>query len=68
MLLLYIYLSKADRTIYFMEIPSWSFQIYCLGTLKLISKFIDNKGFSGTKRYFGDLGKTVGLFPSKLIQ
>ncbi|KAK4393368.1 hypothetical protein Sango_1807600 [Sesamum angolense] len=28
-----------------------------LGTLKLISKFIDNKGFSGTKRYLGDLGK-----------
>ena len=29
------------------------------GTFKLISKCIDGKGFSGTKRYFGDLGKTV---------
>lgn len=32
------------------------------GTFKLISKSIDSKGFSGTKRYFGDLGKTVSFF------
>ncbi|KAM1156496.1 hypothetical protein ACFX2B_026994 [Malus domestica] len=30
-----------------------------LGTFKLISKCIDGKGFSGTKRYFGDLGKSL---------
>lgn len=29
------------------------------GTFKLIRKCIDGKGFSGTKRYFGDLEKTV---------
>jgi len=31
------------------------------GTFKLISKCIENKGFSGTKRYFGDLSQTVSL-------
>lgn len=30
-----------------------------LGTFKLISKCIKGEGFSGTKRYFGDLGKTL---------
>ncbi|XP_047160348.1 putative vacuolar protein sorting-associated protein 13C isoform X2 [Vigna umbellata] len=30
-----------------------------LGTFKIISKCIKGKGFSGTKRYFGDLGKTL---------
>ncbi|KAK6923729.1 Vacuolar protein sorting-associated protein 13, VPS13 adaptor binding domain, partial [Dillenia turbinata] len=30
-----------------------------IGTFKFISKCIDKKGFSGTKRYFGDLGKTL---------
>lgn len=30
-----------------------------IGTFKLISKCIDSKGFSGTKRYLGDLGKTL---------
>ncbi|RDY14116.1 hypothetical protein CR513_00866, partial [Mucuna pruriens] len=29
-------------------------------TFKIISKCIKGKGFSGTKRYFGDLGKTTG--------
>ncbi|QHO47810.1 Vacuolar protein sorting-associated proteinb [Arachis hypogaea] len=29
------------------------------GTFKLISKCIKGEGFSGTKRYFGDLGKTL---------
>ncbi|KAG8384490.1 hypothetical protein BUALT_Bualt04G0123100 [Buddleja alternifolia] len=38
-----------------------------LGTLKLISKFIDNKGFSGTKRYFGDLGKTLKTAGSNIL-
>ncbi|PIN04126.1 hypothetical protein CDL12_23341 [Handroanthus impetiginosus] len=38
-----------------------------LGTLKLISKFIDNKGFSGTKRYFGDLGKTLKTAGSNVL-
>ncbi|KAF7809778.1 putative vacuolar protein sorting-associated protein 13C [Senna tora] len=30
-----------------------------LGTFKFISKCIQGGGFSGTKRYFGDLGKTL---------
>ncbi|KAK7359915.1 hypothetical protein VNO77_01883 [Canavalia gladiata] len=30
-----------------------------LGTFKFISKCIKGKGFSGTQRYFGDLGKTL---------
>ncbi|CAL0312729.1 unnamed protein product [Lupinus luteus] len=30
-----------------------------LGTFKFINKCIKGKGFSGTKRYFGDLGKTL---------
>ncbi|GER30822.1 hypothetical protein STAS_06785 [Striga asiatica] len=38
-----------------------------LGTLKLISKFIDNKGFTGTKRYFGDLGKTLKKAGSNIL-
>ncbi|KAL8476053.1 hypothetical protein ACS0TY_028647 [Phlomoides rotata] len=38
-----------------------------MGTLKLISKFIDNKGFSGTKRYFGDLGKTLKTAGSNML-
>ena len=33
--------------------PCW------LGTFKFLSKCIGGKGFSGTKRYFGDLGKSV---------
>lgn len=37
------------------------------GTFKLISKSIEDKGFSGTKRYFGDLSKTVSL-PSSTFQ
>ncbi|CAA0840903.1 Protein of unknown function (DUF1162 [Striga hermonthica] len=38
-----------------------------LGTLKLISKLIDNKGFTGTKRYFGDLGKTLKKAGSNIL-
>ncbi|XP_057771209.1 LOW QUALITY PROTEIN: uncharacterized protein LOC130991025 [Salvia miltiorrhiza] len=38
-----------------------------LGTLKLISKIVDNKGFSGTKRYFGDLGKTLKTAGSNVL-
>ncbi|XP_073156297.1 uncharacterized protein [Henckelia pumila] len=38
-----------------------------IGTLKLISKFIDNKGFSGTRRYFGDLGKTLKTAGSNIL-
>ncbi|KAF9604152.1 hypothetical protein IFM89_002827 [Coptis chinensis] len=30
-----------------------------LGMFKFVSKCIDKKGFSGTKRYFGDLGKSI---------
>lgn len=32
---------------------------YWSGTFKFISKCIKGEGISGTKRYFGDLGKTV---------
>ncbi|KAL2499748.1 Protein of unknown function (DUF1162) [Abeliophyllum distichum] len=38
-----------------------------LGTLKLISKFVNDKGFSGTKRYFGDLGKTLKMAGSNIL-
>ncbi|KAA8547279.1 hypothetical protein F0562_003857 [Nyssa sinensis] len=38
-----------------------------IGTFKLIRKCIDDKGFSGTKRYFGDLGKTVKTAGSNII-
>ncbi|XP_059638646.1 uncharacterized protein LOC132280907 isoform X2 [Cornus florida] len=38
-----------------------------IGTFKLISKCIDGKGFSGTKRYFGDLGKTVKTAGSNIL-
>ncbi|KAL7101232.1 hypothetical protein ACP275_08G043100 [Erythranthe tilingii] len=38
-----------------------------MNLLKLISKFIDNKGFSGTKRYFGDLGKTLKTAGSNVL-
>ncbi|GLT39068.1 hypothetical protein SLA2020_132760 [Shorea laevis] len=38
-----------------------------IGTLKFISKCIDGNGFSGTKRYFGDLGKTLRTAGSNVI-
>ncbi|KAK9285530.1 hypothetical protein L1049_024725 [Liquidambar formosana] len=38
-----------------------------VGTFKLISKCIDGKGFSGTKRYFGDLGKTLRTAGSNVL-
>lgn len=38
-----------------------------LGTFKLISKCIDGKGFSGTKRYFGDLGNTLRTAGSNVL-
>ncbi|KAF6166527.1 hypothetical protein GIB67_005389 [Kingdonia uniflora] len=38
-----------------------------LGMFKFISKCIDKKGFSGTKRYFGDLGKTVKTAGSNVL-
>ncbi|XP_074349870.1 uncharacterized protein LOC141689470 isoform X3 [Apium graveolens] len=38
-----------------------------IGTFKLISKSIDSKGFSGTKRYFGDLGKTLKAAGSNIL-
>lgn len=41
--------------------------VFELGTFKLLSKCIDGKGFSGTKRYFGDLGKTVRFIDFILI-
>ncbi|TYH44733.1 hypothetical protein ES332_D11G215800v1 [Gossypium tomentosum] len=37
------------------------------GTFKFISRCIDGKGFSGTKRYFGDLGKTLKTAGSNVI-
>ncbi|XP_077214791.1 vacuolar protein sorting-associated protein, putative (DUF1162) isoform X2 [Tasmannia lanceolata] len=38
-----------------------------IGTFKLISKCINTKGFSGTKRYFGDLGKSMKTAGSNVI-
>ncbi|XP_010680975.2 uncharacterized protein LOC104896009 isoform X2 [Beta vulgaris subsp. vulgaris] len=38
-----------------------------LGTFKLISKSIEDKGFSGTKRYFGDLSKTLKNAGSNIL-
>lgn len=38
-----------------------------LGTFKLIKKCIDEKGFSGTKRYIGDLGKTLRTAGSNVL-
>lgn len=38
-----------------------------IGTFKLLSKCIDGKGFSGTKRYLGDLGKTVKTAGSTIL-
>ncbi|XP_068653783.1 uncharacterized protein [Aristolochia californica] len=38
-----------------------------LGMFKFISKCIDTKGFSGTKRYFGDLGKTMRTAGSNVL-
>lgn len=38
-----------------------------LGTFKLISKCIETKGFSGTKRYFGDLSKTLRNAGSNIL-
>nr|XP_027078658.1 uncharacterized protein LOC113701943 [Coffea arabica] len=43
------------------------FEIVEIGTFKLISKCIDKKGFSGTKRYFGDLGKTLKVAGSNIL-
>ncbi|KAJ0726865.1 putative vacuolar protein sorting-associated protein [Helianthus annuus] len=38
-----------------------------IGTFKLLSKCIDGKGFSGTKRYLGDLGKTLKNAGSNIL-
>ncbi|EXB37239.1 hypothetical protein L484_020298 [Morus notabilis] len=38
-----------------------------LGTLKFVSKCIGRKGFSGTKRYFGDLGKSLQTAGSNVL-
>ncbi|CAK9151536.1 unnamed protein product [Ilex paraguariensis] len=38
-----------------------------LGTFKFISKCVDGRGFSGTKRYFGDLGKTLKTAGSNIL-
>ncbi|KAI3856641.1 hypothetical protein MKX03_019638 [Papaver bracteatum] len=38
-----------------------------LGMFKFISKSINKKGFSGTKRYIGDLGKTVKTAGSNVL-
>ncbi|XP_058069198.1 uncharacterized protein LOC131218589 isoform X3 [Magnolia sinica] len=38
-----------------------------LGMFKFVSKCINTKGFSGTKRYFGDLGKTMKIAGSNVL-
>ncbi|XP_050206496.1 uncharacterized protein LOC126656072 [Mercurialis annua] len=40
---------------------------FTLGTFKLLSRCIDGKGFSGTKRYFGDLEKTLKTVGSNML-
>ncbi|XP_058010533.1 uncharacterized protein LOC110658088 isoform X2 [Hevea brasiliensis] len=40
---------------------------FTLGTFKFISKSIYGKGFSGTKRYFGDLEKTLKTVGSNVL-
>ncbi|KAL5557187.1 hypothetical protein UlMin_039423 [Ulmus minor] len=40
---------------------------FTLGTFKFISKCIDGKGFSGTKRYFGDLGNSLQTAGSNVL-
>ncbi|XP_043709955.1 uncharacterized protein LOC122658879 isoform X2 [Telopea speciosissima] len=40
---------------------------FTIGMFKFISKCIDKKGFSGTKRYFGDLGKTMRTAGSNIL-
>ncbi|KAL6957102.1 hypothetical protein U1Q18_045624 [Sarracenia purpurea var. burkii] len=42
-------------------------QINLPGTFKFISKCIDGKGFSGTKRYLGDLEKTIKTAGSNVL-
>ncbi|KAL2240290.1 UNVERIFIED_CONTAM: hypothetical protein Sindi_0670200 [Sesamum indicum] len=56
------------QTAFVSVLSNFTVQFSCSeGTLKLISKFIDNKGFSGTKRYFGDLGKTLKTAGSNVL-
>uniref|UniRef100_A0A7N0RDR0 Vacuolar protein sorting-associated protein 13 VPS13 adaptor binding domain-containing protein n=1 Tax=Kalanchoe fedtschenkoi TaxID=63787 RepID=A0A7N0RDR0_KALFE len=38
-----------------------------VGTFKLLGKCIDARGMSGTKRYFGDLGKTIRTAGSNVL-
>ncbi|XP_047313344.1 LOW QUALITY PROTEIN: uncharacterized protein LOC124916644 [Impatiens glandulifera] len=38
-----------------------------IGTFKLVSKCLDGKGFTGTKRYLGDLGKTMKMAGSNIL-
>ncbi|KAJ6733010.1 VACUOLAR PROTEIN SORTING-ASSOCIATED PROTEIN VPS13 [Salix koriyanagi] len=40
---------------------------FTLGTFKFLSKCIDARGFSGTKRYFGDLEKTLRTVGSNVL-
>ncbi|PON54074.1 Vacuolar protein sorting-associated protein [Parasponia andersonii] len=40
---------------------------FTLGTFKFISKCVGGKGFSGTKRYFGDLGKSLRTAGSNVL-
>ncbi|XP_048232851.1 uncharacterized protein LOC8260571 isoform X2 [Ricinus communis] len=40
---------------------------FTLGTFKFLSRCIDGKGLSGTKRYFGDLDKTLRTVGSNML-
>ncbi|CAH9102207.1 unnamed protein product [Cuscuta epithymum] len=44
-----------------------NFPGFTIGTFKLIRKCIDGRGFSGTKRYLGDLGKTLKSAGSNIV-
>ncbi|GAB2282542.1 hypothetical protein Dimus_017083 [Dionaea muscipula] len=51
----------------FFDPSSLNVQGLTLGTFKLISNYIEGKGFSGTKRYFGDLGDTLRTAGSNIL-
>ena len=59
---LYYFLGFSNSYVSVVRLESFlvfSFSLFGPGTFKLISKCIEGKGFLGTKRYFGDLGKSV---------
>lgn len=54
-----VFFDPSDRSI---SVPGLT-----LGMFKIISKCVNAKGFSGTRRYFGDLGKTMKTAGSNVL-